>query len=167
MAADIQAERERRMTRGVLTVVLVACVGLLLGVGSIVGLRWWDKPPQLLTVDQLRQLSLVGTWRDKSGAAIRFAPWSDPDPYTGGEFTFIDVPNVFDYRTVPNPPSNGHGYWTIDGQTAGTVFFTFQGGGWPAGSEPKVSLLVEGSPSSPTLLCRYPDNDDTCTFTKQ
>jgi len=164
MVADTREELGRRLSRGAITAIVIACVGLLLGVGGVIALRSLDKGPQLLTVDQTRQLSLVGTWRDKSGAEIRFTPWNDP--YTGGSFTFVNVPNIFDYRTVPNPPANGHGYWTIDNGTEGTVFFVFQGA-WPADQDPRVSLLVEGSPSSPTLLCQYPDSNDTCTFRKQ
>jgi hypothetical protein len=122
----------------------------------------------------LRGLSLEGTWRDKAGAEIRFTTGATDDPtdlYGGalgtGIFEFVDVPELFDYRTVDNPPANGHGYWTTDGQTAGGIVFTFQGGGWPVGSAPVVSLLVEGSPSEPILLCRYPDISDSCTFRKQ
>lgn len=170
MVADTRGELGRRLSRGAIVAIVIACVGLLLGAGAIITLRSLDKPAQLLTLDQLHGLSLQGTWRDKAGAEIQFGPGNLTYPLndsTGGSFTFANVPNIFDHRNVQNPPSNGHGYWTIDGQTAGTVFFTFQGGGWAAGSAPQVTLLVEGSPSAPTLLCRYPDNSDSCTFTKQ
>jgi hypothetical protein len=166
---------DQRRSRGVARVAAwvtgIACVGLLLGVGSVVALHSLDKPPQLLTLDQLRQLSLNGTWRDKAGATIVFtaAHGLDSNHFndtTGGDFSFGNVPNIFDYRTVNDPPPNGHGYWTIDGTTAGTIFFTFQGD-VSANGEPKVSLRVEGTASSPVLLCHYPDTDDTCTFRRQ
>lgn len=162
----VAGTREELGRRPSIVAIVVACVGLLLGIGGVLALRGFDKPVQLLTPDQTRHLTRVGTWRDKSGAEIKFTAW-DNDPYTGGSFTFVNVPNIFDYRTVPNPPSNGHGYWTVGDGTDGTVCFVFQGGGWPAGEEPKVSLRVEGSPSAPILLCRYPDPSDSCTFTKQ
>ena len=164
--------RPPRVRRGLVWFAGIACVGLVLGVVSIVVLRAVDKPLQLLKADQLRQLSLTGTWKDKAGATIVFSPanlttglfYGDS---VGGDFAFTGMPNIFDARTIQNPPANGHGYWTIDGQTDGYIEFFFPDLATPQDPRPRVSLLVEGSTSSPVLLCRYPDNDDTCTFRKQ
>ena len=164
--------RPRRLARGLVWFIGIACVGLLLGVVSVVVLRAIDKGPQLLKADQLRQLSLNGTWKDKAGATIVFSPANLTNGLfygdsVGGDFQFADMPDIFDARTIQNPPANGHGYWTIDGQTDGYIEFFFPDLSTPQDPQPQVSLLVEGSTSSPILICRYPDNYDTCTFRKQ
>ncbi len=161
-----------RLTRGLTWIIAIACAGLLLGVVGVIVLRAVDKPLQLLKADQLRQLSLTGTWKDKGGATIVFTPANLTNGLfygdsVGGDFAFTGMPNIFDARTIQNPPANGHGYWTIDGQTDGYIEFFFPDLATPEDPKPQVSLLVEGSASSPVLVCRYPDNDDTCTFHKQ
>ncbi|HZU58871.1 MAG TPA: hypothetical protein VFA06_23525 [Actinocrinis sp.] len=164
--------RRARLARGLAWFAGIAGAGLVLGVVSIVVLRAVDKPLQLLKADQLRQLSLTGTWKDKAGAMIVFSPshitsQNAFNDSVGGDFKFVDMPNIFDARTMQNPPANGHGYWTIDGQTDGYIELFFPDLATPEDPRPQVSLLVEGSVSSPILLCRYPDNYDTCTFRKQ
>jgi hypothetical protein len=161
-----------RLGRGLVWSTAIACLGLLLGVVAIIVLRAVDKPAQLLKPDQLRQLSLTGTWKDKSGATIVFSPANLTNgkfygDSVGGDFQFVDMPNIFDGRTMQNPPPNARGYWTIDGQTDGYLEFFIPALSTPKDPNPQVALFVEGSASAPVLVCRYPDNNDTCTFRKQ
>jgi hypothetical protein len=142
--------------------------------------RIFPAPPAVWSADgeQFAQLrSLQGTWQDSIGGKIEFTDTSFATGgiLTGGNVTFVDVPQVFSWAAGPPPPSYGHGTWKIGTSSrsmmglqhqpdAGIISIRFGTG--TLGTYPLVGLEVEGPASAPSFLCEYPDPANACTFRK-
>lgn len=90
--ADTEPRGSRRWLHAAGCVTALVGVGLGLGITGIVALRAFDKPPRLLSLMQLQQVTLLGTWKDKAGATIVFTS-GDPsltfrNGIGGGELLF-------------------------------------------------------------------------------
>ena len=142
--------------------------------------RIFPAPPTVWSEDgeQFAQLrSLQGTWQDSVGGKIIFTDTSFAPGgiLTGGQVTFVNVPQVFSWAVGPPPPSYGHGTWKI-GTNSGYMMglqnqpdagiISIQFGTGTLGTYPLVGLEVEGLASAPSFLCEYPDPANACTFRK-
>ena len=158
----------------VITAALLTCAALF------VLHRIFPAPPTVWSEDgeQFAQLrSLQGTWQDSVGGKIIFTDTSFAPGgiLTGGQVTFVNVPQVFSWAVGPPPPSYGHGTWKI-GTNSGYMMglqnqpdagiISIQFGTGTLGTYPLVGLEVEGPASAPSFLCEYPDPTNACTFRK-
>jgi len=158
----------------VITAAILTCTALF------VLHRIFPAPPTVWSEDgeQFARLrSLQGTWQDSVGGKIIFTDTSFAPGgiLTGGQVTFVNVPQVFSWAVGPPPPSYGHGTWKI-GTSSGYMMglqnqpdagiISIQFGTGTLGTYPLVGLEVEGPASAPSFLCEYPDPTNACTFRK-
>ncbi len=158
----------------VITAAILTCAALF------VLHRIFPAPPTVWSEDgeQFAQLrSLQGTWQDSVGGKIIFTDTSFAPGgiLTGGQVTFVNVPQVFSWAVGPPPPSYGHGTWKI-GTNSGYMMglqnqpdagiISIQFGTGTLGTYPLVGLEAEGPASAPSFLCEYPDPTNACTFRK-
>jgi hypothetical protein len=97
----------------VITAAILTCAAL-----SVLH-RIFPAPPTVWSEDgeQFAQLrSLQGTWQDSVGGKIVFTDTSFAPGgiLTGGQVTFVNVPQVFSWAVGPPPPS----YGTAPGRSA-------------------------------------------------
>ena len=187
MASDAGLRGERSTPgqisrRGCLFVLLALVITAAILTCSVLFVlhRIFPAPPTVWSEDgeQFAQLrSLQGTWQDSVGGKVIFTDTSFTPGgiLTGGQVTFVNVPQVFSWAVGPPPPSYGHGTWKIGTSSrymmglqnqpdAGIISIQFGTG--TLGTYPLVGLEVEGPASAPSFLCEYPDPTNACTFRK-